>query len=273
MNCLNTVGSGICINGYVPPVTIGGDGTYTRTPSGTTFTSGITYIYAFTGGSNTFISNFTIANMYVIVVGAGGGGAYADGLTGNSHGGGGAGGGSGALRMAYTANATFNIVVPIQTGANADGGDSTFKNSNNVGVKSTGGKGGDPNGYNATAGESFNGFTTYISFTSQTGGYGGSGDGGRYGRNGGNSGNTTTPLITVAGTSYKYGGGGKAGDYLAGGSAGLNGIGATERNGTNSFGQNASSPGSGGGGGSDYNFVNTNCLGSRGEVLIIFTYS
>jgi len=252
-------------------VTIGGGGTYTRSPTGTTFTSGTTYIYAFTGGSNTFIGNFTIATMYVIVVGAGGGGSFAaTGL----NGGGGGGGGSGALTMAYTANTTFNIVVPTQTIANADGGNSTFKNSNNtLGVTSTGGIGGTRGaGVNAAAGTSSNTFTTHISFISQTGGYGGSRDAGGLGRSGGNSGSTTNSLITVAGSPYKYGGGGRGGDNSYGGRAGLNGIGATLANSTNSFGENASTPGSGGGGASQTKTSNNNSLGSRGEVLIIFTF-
>lgn len=253
-------------------VTIGGSGTYSRSPSGTTFTSGTTYKYTFTGGGNTFVSNFTIETMYVIVVGAGGGGAYAAPAN-NLNGGGGAGGGSGALTMFYTDNTTFNISVALQPGAGGLGGNSSFKNSDNtLGVTSTGGTGGNRTaGVNAAAGTSSNNFTTFISFVSHTGGYGGSRDSGGLGINGGNSGSTTNSLITVSGTSYKYGGGGRGGNASYGGRAGLNGIGATLANGTNTFGQSATTPGSGGGGASISAGSNSNSLGSRGEVVIIFT--
>lgn len=279
MNCLNTVGAGININkiGYVPPetpaVTISGSGAYTRSPTGTTFTKGTKYTYTFTGGTNTFNCNFRLESIYVIVVGGGGDASVGSGIIYSP---GGAGGGTGALTMSYIETTSCSITVARASSTFVNGATASSSSFliNSKGVTSTGGVGGARQSSVAPAGGSSS-CSLPGTFVSATGGNGGL----NYNKvntigvgNGGDSSG-----VTVNGTFYRYGGGGKAGYAYNvngyGGKAGSNGVGATSYRTSGQGGESATTPGSGAGGGAYSDGASqTYGKGGRGEVIITFTY-
>ena len=200
--------------------------------------------------------------MYVIVVAAGGCGAFGSATY---LGPGGGGGGAGALTMGYQANTVYNLVTAGMPLNQQAGNSSSFKNLSGFGVTSTGGGVGLRSSTVRAAQGSSTNTLTGVTFVSTSGGTGGIE--GNY-----NGADSSGILITIGATSYRYGGGGKAGTVTttAGGRAGVDGIGATA-NFSQRYGESATTPGSGGGGGCKNAQNNTGSFGARGTIIITFT--
>ena len=262
MNCLNTMGSGICVkNNDVVTATITG-GTYNLETTNNLYT----YTFA-ASGNRTIQFDRNILSMNVIVVGGGGPGGGGNNTGGSS---GGAGGGFGYWNFNYTRGVTYNITVGASSGQGQTGNNSSFLSSS-IGVTATGG------GYgNQTVNRPLSGSFTKTgaasgTITQRTGGNGGlivwnsgimldDGDGGE---------------ITVLGIHYNYGGGGKAGsdtENRSGGNPGVDGVGGTTTIRANNGGS-ATTPGSGGGGGSNAGTPSSAYGGRGGSGLVIITFN
>jgi hypothetical protein len=261
MNCLNTMGSGICVNKEVPQevplltYTTVGDNNYT--PTITTFAE-------------------------IILVGGGGSGG---GGGGKNRGGGGASGG-GIVYFTYEliANTTYTIKVGDKGASSAaniagnNGSASTFKVGTTQIASATGGNAGalgdtssDAVWSSTATAVSGSVSTTVLSSKIYSGGFGGqSGNG--LGATRGGSVLTTTDMLRNNVTSinnYSGGGGGCVNAYYAHagnlGSGGSRGAGDSTESKSNA---NASSYGSGGGG-KQYNFGSGYGLGAQGVCFIL----
>lgn len=200
-------------------------------------------------------------------MGGGGGGGY--GST-NGVGGGGGGAGFGHVTFSYVGGTQYTSTVAAgNLGQWINGQSSTFLNTSNQGVTSTGGAAGTVDSSNTSRANSGtctnNGIGTLVSRTGGTGG--------AFNQQ---TGNNSSGSITVLGVTYNFGGGGAAGNGTSasasnqGGGAGANGVGGSGGSGSIA-GQNATTPGSGGGGGAWQRFAG-GANGGPGRVIVTFTY-